>query len=72
MKHITLIEMLEECLHCIMNGFEIPKYYWKNGEGQYQLITQIDLLDRIKTLDDDFTEYEWEIKESRLYREGDF
>ena len=69
MKHITLMDMLSELMNCIMTKQEFPNYYWKNGENEYQLITEVDLLGRIKTIDDDFTEYEWEIEESRLYKE---
>ena len=60
MKHITLKEMLEEIIQCILEQ--------KDGEGEYRRITEIDLLDRIRTSNDDFTEFEWELSESRLYK----
>ena len=68
MKHITLKEMLEEIVQCILEQKEIKDYYWKDGEGEYRRITEIDLLDRIRTSNDDFTEFEWELEESRLYK----
>ena len=66
MRHITLKEMLEEIIQCILEQKEIKDYYWKDGEEEYRRITEIDLLYRISN--DDFTEYEWELKESRLYK----
>lgn len=41
---------------------------WKDGEGEYSRITEIDLLYRIRTSNDDFTMFDWELEESRLYR----
>lgn len=67
-KHITLKEMLEEIIQCIVEQKEIKDYYWKDGEGEFRRITEIDLLDRIRTSNDDFTEFEWELAESRLYK----
>ena len=68
MKHITLKEMLEEIVQCILEQKEINEYYWKDGEREFHRITEIDLLDRIRTSNDDFTEFEWELAESRLYK----
>ena len=68
MIHITLKEMLEEIVQCILEQKEIKDYYWKDGEGEFRRITEIDLLDRIRTSNDDFTEFEWELEESRLYK----
>lgn len=70
MEHITLEEMLKEMVNCILNKKSFPKYYYKDGENNYHKITEVDLMYRIKTDNDDFTEFEWEIEESRLYRES--
>lgn len=67
-KHITLKEMLEEIVYCILEQKEIKDYYWKDGEKEFRRITEIDLLDRIRTSNDGFTEFEWELAESRLYK----
>ena len=69
MKNITLKEMLEEIVKCIIQKEEIKDYYYKIDAGDYKKITSIDLLYRIKFGYDDFTEYEWELEESRLYKE---
>ena len=53
MKHITLKEMLEEIVQCILEQKEIKDYYWKDGEREFRRITEIDLLDRIRTSNDD-------------------
>lgn len=68
MKHITLKEMLEEIVYCILEQKEIKDYYWKDGEEEFRRITEIDLLDRIRTSNDDFTEFNWELVESHLYK----
>ena len=49
MRHITLKEMLEEIIQCILEQKEIKDYYWKDGEEEYRRITEIDLLYRIRT-----------------------
>lgn len=69
MKHITLKQMFEELTDCILNNKEQPNYFWKR-ENEYILITQVDLMDsRFKTIDDDFSEYEWELENSNIYKE---
>ena len=68
MENITLKEMLEEMVNCILNNKELNNYYWKDGEKKYHLITQVDLMYRIITDNDDFTEFEWELEKSNIYR----
>ena len=69
MKNITLKDMLEEMVKCILNNTPFPNYYWKDGENRYNRITTVDLMYRITTENDDFTEFEWELEKSDLYRE---
>ena len=69
MKHITLKEMFEILIDCIINQKEQPTFYYKR-ENEYVLIQEVDLMDsRLRTIDGDFTEYEWELEESNLYKE---
>lgn len=73
MKKITLKEMFEteikDLLDHYSNGYH--KYFWKNGEGQYKEIVEMDLLrGRFVTEDGDFSEFEWEMNESRIYMES--
>ena len=69
MKHITLKEMFNILIDCILNNKEQPCFYYKR-ENEYILIQEVDLMDsRLRTIDGDFTEYEWELEESRLYKE---
>ena len=70
MKHITLKEMLEEIIQCILEQKEKSNYYYKDEEGNYKKITEVDLFYRIGTEDGDFTEFEWELEESNLYKES--
>lgn len=70
MEHITLEQMLKEMINCILNKKDFPEYYWKDGEDNYHKITEVDLMYRIRTDNNDFTEFEWEIEKSRLYRES--
>lgn len=69
MLKITLKQMLEEMVNCILNKEEFKNYYWKDGENNCHLITEVDLMYRIRTDNDDFTEFEWELEKSRLYKE---
>ena len=70
MIKITLKQMLEDMVGCILNKEPLKNYYWKDGENNYHLITEVDLMYRIKTDNDDFTEFEWELENSRLYKEN--
>lgn len=70
MEHITLKEMFNILIDCILNNKEQPCFYYKR-ENEYILIQEVDLMDsRLRTIDGDFTEYEWELEESRLYKEA--
>ena len=69
MEHITLKEMFNILINCILNNREQPFFYYKR-ENEYVLIQEVDLMDsRLRTIDGDFTEYEWELEESNLYKE---
>ena len=69
MEHITLKEMFNILIDCILNNREQPFFYYKR-ENEYVLIQEVDLIDsRLRTIDGDFTEYEWELEESNLYKE---
>ena len=71
MKHITLKEMFNILIDCILNNKKQPFFYYKR-ENEYVLIQEVDLMDsRLRTIDGDFTEYEWELKESNIYTEED-
>lgn len=72
MKHITFEEMVNTELQCILNGYKSGycDYYYKDGDGIYREIVQLDLLrGRFITDDGDFFEFDWEIKESHIYME---
>lgn len=69
MEHIELKELLETLTDCVLNKKEYPKFYYKDGCGNYKLITEVDFYYKIKTEDGDFTEFNWEIEESNLYKE---
>ena len=69
MEHITLKEMFNILIDCILNNREQPFFYYKR-ENEYVLIQEVDLMDsRLRTIDGDFTEYEYELEESNLYKE---
>lgn len=70
MKNITLEEMLKTEVDDILNRYPTGghTYYYKNGEGEYYEIVELDLLrGRFITSDGDFSEFEWELKESHIY-----
>lgn len=69
MKQITLKEMLEILIECIINQKEQPTFYYKR-ENEYVIIQEVDLMDsRFRTIDGDFSEYEWELENSNIYVE---
>jgi len=70
LKHITLKKMLETEVKDILNNYSSGNhtYFWENGDGEYHEIVELDLLrGRFVTDDGDFSEFEWEMKESRIY-----
>lgn len=75
MEHITLREMLEILIDCIINKKEQPTFYYKRencntGANEYIEITEVDLMyGRFETIDNDFSEYEWELENSNIYVE---
>ena len=69
MKHITLKEMFERLIDCIINQKEQPTIYYKR-ENEYVIIQEVDLMDsRFRTTDGDFSEYDWELENSNIYVE---
>lgn len=74
-KNVSLKEMFDILIKEILE--ETPKtfnpehyhrFYWKNGDGELHEITEVDLMyGRFRTEDGDFSQYEWEKKESRIY-----
>ena len=69
MKNITLKEMFEILIDCIINQKEQPTFYYKR-ENDYVIIQEVDLMDsRFRTTDGDFSEYEWELKRNTIYVE---
>lgn len=68
-KNITLKEMLEDLVKWQLNEeYKYGTFYYQDGDGNFEEITQIDLLDsRFRTENGDFSEYEWELKESNIY-----
>lgn len=71
MKNITLKGMFNVLIDCILNNKKQPCFYYKRG-NEYILIQEVDLMDsRFRTVDNDFSEYEWELEESNIYVEED-
>lgn len=67
MKNISLKEMFEMLIDCILNKKDYPTFYYKR-ENEFIGLSEVDLLDsRFKTIDDDFSEYEWELEKSNIY-----
>ena len=72
MKKITLKEMLETEVDDILTNYSSGgnTYFYKNGEGEYHEIVELDLFrGRFITDDGDFSEFEWELEESHIYME---
>ena len=74
MKNVTLKEMFDILVNCIINDKDYPIFYyrreWETGHPEYIEIAEVDLIrGRFVTIDDDFSEYEWELKKSNIYME---
>ena len=72
MKKITLKEMLKIEVNDILTNYSSGghTYFYKNGEGEYHEIVELDLFrGRFITDDGDFSEFEWELEESHIYME---
>lgn len=69
-KNITLKEMFEDLVKWQLgedNEYG-GEFYYQDGDGNFDLIIEVDLLySRFKTNDDDFSQYEWELKKSNIY-----
>ena len=71
MKNITLKEMFEILIDCIINQKEQPTFYYKR-ENEYVIIHEVDVMDsRFRTTDGDFSEYDWEKEQSNIYIKED-
>ena len=74
MKNVTLKEMFDILVNCIINDKDYPIFYYRRegetGHPEYIEITEVDLIrGRFITIDDDFSEYEWELEKSNIYME---
>lgn len=69
--NIPFDDMVSEMLECIRNGNCYYTYYWHHEDKGYLEITECDLLrGRIIVEDGDFSEFDWEMEESHIYREA--
>lgn len=77
MKNISLEEMFNCLIDSILKGTELPTFYYKRlnyytEKDEYIEITEVDLMrGRFKTIDDDFSEYDWEKEQSKIYIKED-
>ncbi len=69
MINIRFVDMLLEITMFLRIGARCPTYYWKSEDGYIEIV-ECDLLrGRIVMADGDFSEFDWEMKESHIYRE---
>lgn len=67
LKNVSFKDFIDILVDCIMECKEMPKFYLDTGE-RFEEITQVDLMyGRLETIDDNYSEYSWEIEESRIY-----
>jgi hypothetical protein len=72
LKNISLEEMLKLEIADLLSGYPSGgrTYYFKDGDGTYSEIITFDLFrGRFTTDNGDFSEFEWELKESHIYIE---
>ena len=73
MKNISFEEMLKMEVTDLLNNYPSGgrTYYFKDGEGTFSEIVELDLFrGRFVTDNGDFSEFEWELKESHIYIEA--
>lgn len=77
MLNISLKEMFNYLIEHIFKGKKLPTFYYKRANfytesDEYVEITEVDLMrGRFKTIDDDFSEYDWEKGQSNIYIKED-
>lgn len=65
---VTLEYMLNSLVNEIINNGPIEDFYWYHEDTGFHEIVECDLYrGRFITDDGDFSEFEWEKKESRIY-----
>ena len=68
--NISLTTMLSELTECIKDGTYYPTYYWYHEDNGYLEIVECDLFRRRLLMENgDFSEFDWELEESHIYRE---
>lgn len=68
-KNISLKEMFENLVKLQLNeDCKYDTFYYMNGFNEFVEITEVDLMDsRFRTIDCDFSEYNWESEKSNIY-----
>jgi hypothetical protein len=74
MKNISFEEMINMEVQDMLKGYPSGglTYYYKDGNGKYHEIVELDLLcGRFVTDNGDFSEFSWELEESHIYIDED-
>ena len=67
-KNVSLEYMLNSLVKSIIENKDYEEFYWYHEDTGFHEIVQCDLLrGRFITDDDDFSEFDWEIKDSSIY-----
>ena len=67
-QHVSLEYMLNSIVNEIIHGGPSEDFYWYHEDTGFHEIVECDLYrGRFITDDGDFSEFEWEKKESRIY-----
>ena len=67
-KNVSLEFMLQHIIDEITKGIDPINFYWYHEDTGLHEIVECDLFrGRFITDDGDFSEFEWELKESRIY-----
>lgn len=68
-EHIELTDMLKHEVDAILNKTSGDKYFWMDGNDNLHEIVELDLFrGRFITDNGDFSEFDWELEHSRIYR----
>lgn len=71
-EKVSLREMLRLIVESIISDYDAPRFFWLDGENKLHEIVECDLMRGRFVMDNqDFSEFSWELKESRIFQQKD-
>lgn len=71
-EKVSLNKMFELIVDSIIFNHDMPRFFWLDGENKLHEIVECDLMRGRFIMDNqDFSEFSWELKESRIFVQKD-